>query len=112
DSPEPQSRAARPARQATASTATSAAAAEARGRGIAVGQDTERIAALRFRLDRKGGETRLPFLFFAAGVAFDAGADLDEFFFDALVAAVDVVNAVDPGGVVGNEGREHQARAG
>ncbi len=42
------------------------------------------------------------------GDAFDAGADGAELFFDALVAAIDVVDAVDPGGVVGDQGGENE----
>src|SRR5579863_2267959 len=44
--------------------------------------------------------------------ALDRGAYGDELVFDALVAAVDVIDAVDPGGVVGDESGEHETRAG
>ena len=57
DSPEPQSRAARPARQAAAATATSAAAAEARGGGIAL-----RSALLTTCVSFKRGDILSPLL--------------------------------------------------
>ena len=42
------------------------------------------------------------------GDALDAGAEGAELVFDALVAAVDVIDAVDPGGVVGDQRGEDE----
>jgi len=51
-------------------------------------------------------------LFVVAGEALNVGADRAELVLDALVAAVDVIDAVDHRSVVGNERRQYQARAG
>ena len=51
-------------------------------------------------------------LLFWPGDAFDAGADAAEFVFDAFVAAIDVIDAVDPGGVVGYQAGENERSAG
>ena len=40
--------------------------------------------------------------------AFDLGADGAEFFFDVFVAAIDVVDAVDDGFAIGDEGGEDE----
>ena len=48
----------------------------------------------------------------AAGDALDAGADATEFPFDLLVAAIDVIDAVDVGAVFGDEAGENDSGAG
>ena len=50
-----------------------------------------------------GGEVRnrFPFLFVLAGDPFNSGADLAQFVFDAFIAAIDVIDAVDPRCIVG-----------
>src|SRR5437764_11288630 len=55
-----------------------------------------------------------PGLFFAEYVAHtaDLGADAAEFFFEVLVAAIEVIDAVENGFSVGDEGGEYQGRGG
>ncbi len=75
-------------------------------------EPSSRVTELQLEVAR-GGE-RSPPLFYSSRLAdaFDTGADCAELFFDLFVAAVDVVDAVNPGCVVGDKRGEDEPRAG